>query len=97
MVSFDGGTEGQERPAYGNALHRFAAAGYHWHAARWAGRIAARAVGEVLGEEGVGSAAQSSGVEDFGWYTEETPGFTCAWACGTARVRRPTCTSRRSG
>lgn len=37
--------------------------------------IAARAVTDVLGEQGVGEAAQSSGGEDFGWYTEEIPGI----------------------
>lgn len=37
--------------------------------------IAARAVTEVLGEQGVGQAVQSSGGEDFGWYTEEIPGI----------------------
>lgn len=36
--------------------------------------IAARAVGSVLGEDGVGTAEQSSGGEDFAWYTEEIPG-----------------------
>ena len=37
--------------------------------------IAARAVTDVLGEQGVGEALQSSGGEDFGWYTEEIPGI----------------------
>ena len=36
--------------------------------------IAARAVRQVLGEEGVGDAVQSSGGEDFAWYCEEIPG-----------------------
>lgn len=36
--------------------------------------IAGRAVTDVLGEQGVGEAVQSSGGEDFGWYTEEIPG-----------------------
>ena len=36
--------------------------------------IAVRAVTDVLGEQGVGEAVQSSGGEDFGWYTEEIPG-----------------------
>ncbi|MGV0397156.1 amidohydrolase [Corynebacterium suicordis] len=37
--------------------------------------IATRAVTDVLGEQGVGEALQSSGGEDFGWYTEEIPGI----------------------
>ena len=37
--------------------------------------IAGRAVADVLGEQGVGEAVQSSGGEDFGWYTEEVPGI----------------------
>ncbi|KAA0918374.1 M20 family metallopeptidase [Dietzia sp. ANT_WB102] len=36
--------------------------------------LAAQAVESVLGSEGVGSADQSSGGEDFAWYTEEIPG-----------------------
>jgi carboxylate-amine ligase len=36
--------------------------------------LAARAVESVLGPEGVGPAEQSSGGEDFAWYTEEVPG-----------------------
>lgn len=36
--------------------------------------LAARAVESVLGPEGVGAADQSSGGEDFAWYTEEIPG-----------------------
>ena len=36
--------------------------------------LAARAVESVLGPEGVGPAEQSSGGEDFAWYTEEIPG-----------------------
>lgn len=36
--------------------------------------IAARAVESVLGPDGVGTADQSSGGEDFAWYTEEIPG-----------------------
>ncbi|MCT2139146.1 amidohydrolase [Dietzia cinnamea] len=36
--------------------------------------LAARAVETVLGPEGVGTAEQSSGGEDFAWYTEEIPG-----------------------
>lgn len=36
--------------------------------------LAARAVEQVLGAEGVGPAEQSSGGEDFAWYTEEIPG-----------------------
>lgn len=37
--------------------------------------IASRAVCDVLGETGIGTAVQSSGGEDFGWYTEEIPGI----------------------
>lgn len=37
--------------------------------------IATRAVADVLGENGIGEAVQSSGGEDFGWYTEEIPGI----------------------
>lgn len=37
--------------------------------------LAARAVSDVLGPDGVGAADQSSGGEDFGWYTEEIPGI----------------------
>lgn len=36
--------------------------------------LAARAVESVLGPDGVGAADQSSGGEDFAWYTEEVPG-----------------------
>lgn len=36
--------------------------------------LAARAVEAVLGPDGVGTADQSSGGEDFAWYTEEIPG-----------------------
>ena len=36
--------------------------------------LAARAVESVLGPDGVGTADQSSGGEDFAWYTEEVPG-----------------------
>ncbi|WP_010539546.1 amidohydrolase [Dietzia alimentaria] len=36
--------------------------------------LAAQAVESVLGPEGVGTADQSSGGEDFAWYTEEIPG-----------------------
>ena len=36
--------------------------------------LAARAVEQVLGADGVGPAEQSSGGEDFAWYTEEIPG-----------------------
>ena len=36
--------------------------------------LATHAVRSVLGEEGVGVAPQSSGGDDFGWYTEEIPG-----------------------
>lgn len=36
--------------------------------------LAAEAVRQVLGEDGVGTADQSSGGEDFAWYTEEVPG-----------------------
>ncbi|MDV8000007.1 amidohydrolase [Rhodococcus sp. IEGM 1408] len=36
--------------------------------------LAATAVERVLGADGVGSATQSSGGEDFAWYTEEIPG-----------------------
>lgn len=36
--------------------------------------LAARAVEAVLGPDGVGKAEQSSGGEDFAWYTEEIPG-----------------------
>lgn len=36
--------------------------------------IAARAVESVVGPEGVRGAEQSSGGDDFGWYTEEIPG-----------------------
>lgn len=36
--------------------------------------LAAQAVESVLGADGVGSAEQSSGGEDFAWYTEEIPG-----------------------
>ena len=36
--------------------------------------LAARAVASVLGPGGVGPAVQSSGGEDFAWYTEEIPG-----------------------
>ena len=36
--------------------------------------LAARAVEEVLGPEGVCGAEQSSGGEDFAWYTEQIPG-----------------------
>lgn len=36
--------------------------------------LAAEAVRQVLGEDGVGTADQSSGGEDFAWYTEEIPG-----------------------
>ena len=38
-------------------------------------QLAAQAVTDVLGEDGVGEADQSSGGEDFGWYTEEIPGI----------------------
>ena len=37
--------------------------------------IADRAVTDVMGEYGVGTATQSSGGDDFGWYTEEIPGI----------------------
>ncbi|MBB1033879.1 amidohydrolase [Dietzia sp. CQ4] len=36
--------------------------------------LAASAVEQVLGADGVGTAVQSSGGEDFAWYTEEIPG-----------------------
>lgn len=36
--------------------------------------LAATAVEQVLGADGVGPATQSSGGEDFAWYTEEIPG-----------------------
>ena len=36
--------------------------------------IAEQAVADVLGADGVGAADQSSGGEDFAWYTEEIPG-----------------------
>ncbi|MET3860487.1 carboxylate-amine ligase [Dietzia sp. 2505] len=36
--------------------------------------LAASAVEQVLGPDGVGTAVQSSGGEDFAWYTEEIPG-----------------------
>ena len=36
--------------------------------------LAARAVESVAGPEGVGTAEQSSGGEDFAWYTEQIPG-----------------------
>ncbi|PAY21897.1 N-acyl-L-amino acid amidohydrolase [Dietzia natronolimnaea] len=36
--------------------------------------LAASAVEKVLGPDGVGTAVQSSGGEDFAWYTEEIPG-----------------------
>ncbi|AWH96958.1 M20 family metallopeptidase [Dietzia psychralcaliphila] len=36
--------------------------------------LAAAAVEQVLGPDGVGPAVQSSGGEDFAWYTEEIPG-----------------------
>ncbi|MCY1658753.1 MULTISPECIES: M20 family metallopeptidase [Dietzia] len=36
--------------------------------------LAAKAVQSVLGTDGVGTADQSSGGEDFAWYTEEIPG-----------------------
>lgn len=36
--------------------------------------LAAKAVESVLGPDGVGAADQSSGGEDFAWYTEEIPG-----------------------
>lgn len=36
--------------------------------------LAARAVESVLGPEGVGTAQQSSGGEDFAWFTEQIPG-----------------------
>lgn len=36
--------------------------------------LAAEAVRQVIGEDGVGTADQSSGGEDFAWYTEEIPG-----------------------
>ena len=36
--------------------------------------LAAVAVSDVLGPDGVGPALQSSGGEDFAWYTEEIPG-----------------------
>ena len=38
-------------------------------------QLAATAVSDILGDEGVGEATQSSGGEDFGWYTEEIPGI----------------------
>ena len=37
--------------------------------------LAAQAVESVLGPDGVGTADQSSGGEDFAWYTEEIPGI----------------------
>ena len=36
--------------------------------------LATRAIESVLGPDGVGEAEQSSGGEDFAWYTEEIPG-----------------------
>src|SRR5699024_4982731 len=37
--------------------------------------LATEAVRQVLGDEGIGTADQSSGGEDFAWYTEEIPGI----------------------
>lgn len=37
--------------------------------------LAAEAIREILGEDGVGEAEQSSGGEDFAWYCEEIPGI----------------------
>lgn len=37
--------------------------------------LAATAIREILGEDGIGEAEQSSGGEDFAWYCEEIPGI----------------------